>query len=202
MEFINLIILLLISLVTSIFFVKYIKGCTFDQSTKYCICFIKNIIHEFVSSPEPLKPDYPVFIGDNGNGIIYKNVDKSFKELNNYFDVIYFTGFKILPNRIIYRFKIGNLKSSMDYIDLLELLEVITEKILSKHISNQGYPIPFLDGFVSAKIDSNNYLYIAIAKNDNGLKENHTLHEKIKDDYFSHKHINKKKELLTDWKDE
>ncbi len=160
--------------------------------------FIKNVIRQFLTKPEPVKLNYPVFIGYNGYDIIPQNVENSFKELTNYFEVLYFDYYNnTLPNRIIYRFKVRNPKIDTSYTSFIELLQKITEKVLVQHLRKFEVHLP-CDNFIAVHIDGD-ILYISIAKNDLGIAETIEVRRKIKADYFDSQNNEKRKEILTNW---
>ena len=171
------------------------------EATKMFIDFIKNIFHEFSSDTKVQQASYPVFIGFNGYDIIPQHVETYFDELNNYFDVFYFDNFSNThPNRIIYRFKVGNIKVDMEYMDFLKLLQRVIEKILIQHLRNYDVYLPG-DNLVSVNI-LNGVLCVSLAKNDVGIIENKDIRRKIKNNYYHSKELTSQGKINVNWNED
>lgn len=187
-------------LLSAVFIVKYSKPSrTYEEASRIVTNTLMDIIRGF-SEKEIKFPIYPVFIGFNGYDIMPQNVENAFKELSNYFEMIYFDCYNNNnPNRIVYRFKNANPKSDLEYIDLIELLQKIIETILVHHFREQDFYMP-CDNLVAVRIQGD-VLYVSIAKNDMGIIETKNYRRKHKNDYYVEKFSCGNNEIQIDWND-
>lgn len=196
-------------LILSIVIVKYTKpNCTLNESIAICVRFIKtiikDIIKEFFNLSSIQNIQYPVYIGYNNYDIMPQNVENCFKELSNHFDNIYFSNYKNnYANILLYEFRVYNPHmEDIDYLEFIELLTRISEKILMTHFRKYGINtnIIRIDNFIYVNLNDD-ILQIAFAKNDNGIREIKNLRCNLKNTYYSSQYHNTKKELKVQWND-
>ncbi|KAF5049093.1 hypothetical protein DSECCO2_443310 [anaerobic digester metagenome] len=111
----------------------------------------------------PMPIQYNVNIGDD-----YFYITDRFKELENFFYSYHFNGITNYPNFLVYHFDVSIPKKDMDSLQLLTIIEKISEKILADHFNLFGVTIPVKP--LTSVFYKNSKLGIAFAYNDEGIQ--------------------------------
>lgn len=114
---------------------------------------------------------FDVFIGFNGFGFNFYEIEHIFEELHRYWDLYALLQVdNINPNYIVYVFKVFNIKNEhISRANLLYRVQNLAENALILHFREHNI-VNSADGFVAVDIRAN-VLKIAIAKNCKGFND-------------------------------
>ncbi len=162
-----LLLLVLVSIIIiPIFIVMFIKNVTFLDAIDI-ICKKIDDMNKKVIAETP----FDVFIGFNGFGFNFYEIEQKFEDLHRYWDLYALLQVdNINPNYIVYVFKVFNIKNEhISRTNLLYRVQNLAENALILHFREHNI-VNSADGFVAVDIRAN-VLKIAIAKNCSGLKD-------------------------------
>lgn len=126
----------------------------------------------------PMPIQYNVNIGDD-----YFYITDRFKELEKFFYTYHFNGITNYQNFLVYHFDVSIPKRDMDSLQLLTIIEKLSEKILADHFNLCGCNIPVKP--LTSVFYKDSKLEIAFACNDEGAQAMTKARNKMRKEYGS-----------------
>ncbi|PKM53185.1 MAG: hypothetical protein CVV00_13575 [Firmicutes bacterium HGW-Firmicutes-5] len=126
------------------------------------------------NTPTPIK--YNVFIGND-----YHSLMKQYSTLEKWFETYRYASMNITDNLVIYNFNVSSIKKEIDPLDLVLILEKISERVLTEHAVACGINLPIED--LCGVHLRGDRLSFGFAKNDSGIKELNTTKNNMRKFY-------------------
>lgn len=144
----------------------------------------------------PIPIQYNVNIGDD-----YFYITNRFKELGSFFYSYNFNGITNYQNFLVYHFDVSIPKRDIDSLQLLTIIEKLSEKILADHFNLCGCNIPVKP--LTSVFYKDSKLEIAFASNDEGIQAMTKARNKMRKEYGSPIETKKSNESIDiNWDDE
>lgn len=169
------------------------KKIPINDAAKLTIQKISEFWKWLKDTPTPIK--YNVFLGND-----YHFLMKQFAALEKWFETYRYAGMNITDNLVIYRFKVSSIKKEVEPLDLVLVLEKISERVLSEHAIASGINLTVDD--LCGVHYRGDHLSFGFAKNASGIEELNATKNNMRKFYGKKAVLKSDDTIEVNWDDE